>query len=392
MRSSIMPPDENGIPVWAAAGLPTEMPRCVGIVGLGLIGGSLARALKTRAGIERIIALDRDAASLQQAAADGIADQTCLLPDQTPDTIDFSVLSPAELVFICTPVHTVAAMINRISEFCMGLLTDVGSTKAAVCAAVQARNFVGGHPMAGSERVGYGASSAGLFENAVYVLCTDYSAQSRQPELQPMLRQLTAVVRSIGAFPLYLSPEDHDRAVAAISHLPHVAASALTLLAARSDQGVLARLAAGGFRDITRIASSDADLWTAICLSASPALLPLIEHYRETLAEFADALRQADAPALRQLFAEAADYRNNLPIDGRGALESLSTLTVYVPDRPGELGQVTTLLGQHGINIRNIRIRDFRTYEGGCLQILLPDSRQAKDAADLLKEAGYAVD
>lgn len=249
--------------------------------------------------------------------------------------------------------------------------------------------------MAGSERVGYGASSEGLFENAVYVLCipTDMNALNEASSaFADQMEQLESVIRRIGAFPLHLTPETHDQAVAAISHLPHVAASALTLLASRHDQGVLGRLAAGGFRDITRIASSDADLWTAICLSARPALLPLIDAYRSTLAEFAESLETGNASALRKLFADAADYRNSLPIDGRGALEALSTLTVYLSDQPGELGKVTTLLGHHGINIRNMRIRDFRTYEGGVLQILLPDSRQAKDAADLLKEAGYEID
>lgn len=395
MRSSIMPSGKSGSSIGDGAGFPNSIPHCVGIVGLGLIGGSLARALKNRAGIECIIAYDRNAESLNQALAEGMADQVFLLPDLQPDALAkpyFSALSQAEIVFICTPVHMVAELANQICEVCSGLVTDVASTKTAICSAVQANNFIGGHPMAGSERIGYGASSAGLFENAVYVLCVGENDSALSPDLQEKRLRLETVIRAIGAFPLHLSPEMHDRAVAAISHLPHIVASALTLLVARSDQGALSRLAAGGFRDITRIASSDAGLWTSICLSARPALLPLIQSYRETLAEFADALDQSDVFDLNRLFADAADYRNSLPIDGRGALESLSTLTVYVPDQPGELGKVTTLLGNHGINIRNIRIRDFRTYEGGCLQILLPDSRQAKDAADLLKESGYEVD
>jgi len=410
MRSSILMSDANG-PVPAAdvsssggisGALERRQPACVGIVGLGLIGGSLARALKKRAGIEWIIAYDRNPESLRQAQADGSVDEIHPLdPDAGTDQCvetpppDFSALSRADLVFICTPVHTVAAYAEAICAFTKGLVTDVASTKSAVCHAVHAPNFIGGHPMAGSERVGYGASAEGLFENAVYVLCVPTDSITRtaaSPAFIGQKEQLESVIRLIGAFPLHLTPETHDQAVAAISHLPHVAASALTLLASRHDQGVLGRLAAGGFRDITRIASSDADLWTAICLSAKPALLPLIEAYRSTLAEFARSLETDDADALRKLFADAADYRNSLPIDGRGALEALSTLTVYLSDQPGELGKVTTLLGQHGINIRNMRIRDFRTYEGGVLQILLPDSRQAKDAADLLKEAGYEID
>ena len=414
MRSSILMSDANGpVPatdVSSSAGISgaqdRSRPACVGIVGLGLIGGSLARALKKRAGIKWIIAYDRNPESLRQALEDGSVDEIHPLdPDTGTDTgtderfasplPDFSALSRADLIFICTPVHTVATIAEAICAVSSGLVTDVASTKSAVCHAVRAPNFIGGHPMAGSERGGYGASAEGLFENAVYVLCVpaDLNAPtSASTAFAKQLEQLETVIRRIDAFPLYLTPEIHDQAVAAISHLPHVAASALTLLASRHDQGVLGRLAAGGFRDITRIASSDADLWTAICLSARPALLPLIEAYRSTLAEFAESLETGDAGALRKLFADAADYRNSLPIDGRGALEALSTLTVYLSDQPGELGKVTTLLGHHGINIRNMRIRDFRTYEGGVLQILLPDSRQAKDAADLLKEAGYEID
>jgi prephenate dehydrogenase len=392
MRPLKMPLRDGQVQTGEKSERSSEIPRCVGIVGLGLIGGSLARALKMKAGIPRIIAFDMDQKTLSQAMDDRMIDQSHLLVQQPIDTLDFSALTEAELVFICTPVQSIPALADRIAVFCKGLLTDVGSTKSSICSAVQTKQFVGGHPMAGSERVGYGASVAGLFENAVYVLCLANPDSSLPPNLRKSIQQLENLICSIGAFPMRLTPEIHDLAVAAISHLPHVAASSLALLVARSDQGALARLAAGGFRDITRIASSDAALWTQICISARPALLPLIHAYRDTLAEFAAALDQSNEQALLHLFAEAADYRNNLPVDGRGALEALSSLTVYVPDKPGELGRVTTLLGSHGINIRNIRIRDVRTYEGGCLQILLPDGRQAKDAAARLKEAGYAID
>ncbi len=359
-----------------------------GIVGLGLIGGSIARALR-QSGTAAITACDRNAASLRQAEADGTADRTALLPDAPAESLDFSILQDADIVFICTPAETVPAFASRIARFCPGLLTDVASTKAAVCAAVQVPRFIGGHPMAGSERFGYGASSAGLFENAVYVLCPPPEPNARAEADLALLERL---VRRIGALPLRLAAAEHDRAVAAISHLPHVAAAALCLLAGRAGDPILAQLAAGGFRDITRIASSDADLWTSICRSAKPALLPLLDRYHSLVGEFAAALEADDAPALRRLFAEAAAYRDSLPVDGRGALEALSSLTVRIPDHPGVLGRVTTLLGERGLNIKNIRIRDVRTYEGGVLQILLPDSRQAQAATVCLKEAGYDVD
>ncbi len=136
-----------------------------------------------------------------------MVDEIHLLPDSS-----YSVLAQATWSF-SAPVETIVELAESICAICPGPVTDVASTKAAICATVKAVNFNGGHPMAGSERVGFGASSAGLFENAVYVLC--------QPD-----ERLMTVIRAIGAFPLYLSPQEHDEAVAAISHLPHVAASA----------------------------------------------------------------------------------------------------------------------------------------------------------------------
>ncbi|MDD2374497.1 MAG: prephenate dehydrogenase/arogenate dehydrogenase family protein, partial [Eubacteriales bacterium] len=176
------------------------------------------------------------------------------------------------------------------------------------------------------------------------------------------------------------------------SHLPHAAASALCLLAARQGDDILARLAAGGFRDITRIASSDAKLWASISLQSGGQLLTQLDEYISLLQEFRADLDAADRAGLEKFFYQAAWFRSSLPTDGRGALSAQSSLNVYVTDRPGELGRITTLLGEHEINIVNIRIREFRAYEGGCLQLLLPDSSQAVRAAWLLREEGYDCD
>jgi len=175
-----------------------------------------------------------------------------------------------------------------------------------------------------------------------------------------------------GPLRLSLEPQTHDKAVAAVSHLPHVAAAALSLLAARQGDDNLTRLAAGGFRDITRIASSDAGLWSQISLESRDQLLPLIDQYIAILQEFRHELSDGDLDHLRQYFFQASQYRGSLPVDGRGALLTQSILNVYIPDEPGVIGKVTTLLGNHAINITNLRIREFRTYEGGSLQLLLP--------------------
>lgn len=359
--------------------------QCVGIIGLGLIGGSIAKALHYRAHVP-VIGLDKDRAVIEQAKEEGVLANGAVLGSD--DASVWQLLEPCDLVFICTPAELVSQLVHQVADCTRALITDVASIKSPIMKQVSPERFIGGHPMAGSERQGYAFSSELLLENAMYVLCL------HDDTLLPygLVRRFETLIRLMGATPIHLDADTHDRAVAAVSHLPHVLASALSLLAAYEDKGTLSRLAAGGFRDITRIASSDPGLWTGISLESRDTLLPILDTYRSLLEEYTDAIRTADRDKLYRLFYQAAQYRNNLPVDGRGALAAHSTLTVYVDDKPGVLGRVTTLLGNHGINISNIRIRELRAYEGGCLQLVLPDGRQAVKAAWILKEAGYECD
>ena len=383
--------DSNNLTTGGSAVQNTTFARA-GIIGLGLIGGSIARALQCRAGIP-VVGLDIDGSVIETALSEGVlASGGVISPDDGAGTeVDrraWNLLQDCDVVFVCAPAQAVPHLVRLAAGFCPGLLTDVASVKQPIMDQVDLDRFIGGHPMAGSERQGYQFSSEFLLENAVYVLCL-------HPETQlayATLRKFEALIRLIGATPVILDAAEHDRAVAAVSHLPHVAASALALLAARSDEGSLARLAAGGFRDITRIASSDPLLWAGISLDSRSCLLPALRDYVSILNEYARAIDEKDQTALHRLFYQAAQYRNSLPVDGRGALVAHSMLTVYVSDKPGVLGQVTTLLGENGINISNIRIKELRTYEGGCLQLMLPDGNQAVKAAWLLKEAGYVCD
>lgn len=376
-----------------ATGSPAQKPfGKVGVIGLGLIGGSIARAIRRRAGLP-VVGLDLDRTVLDAAIEESVLERGAVIaPDDCSGSVTdpdaWQLLRDCDVVFICTPAHTVPRLVLLASDYCPGLLTDVAGIKQPILEQVTSDRFIGGHPMAGSERQGYRFSSETLLENAVYVLCLP--AQSRLP--YDLLRRFEALIHLIGATPIVLDAGEHDRAVAAVSHLPHVAASALALLAARSDEGTLTRLAAGGFRDITRIASSDPQLWTGISLDSRRRLLPILNDYIALLREYAQAIEAKDQGALHRLFFQAAQYRNSLPVDGRGALVAQSMVTVYISDKPGVLGQVTTLLGEQGINISNIRIKELRAYEGGCLQLMLPDASQAVRAAWLLKEAGYVCD
>ncbi len=357
-----------------------------GIIGLGLIGASLARAIGQRAGLA-VTGLDTKQEVIQQALADQVIDQGAVLqPDTSQQAL--ALLADCDLVFICTPPATVAELVNQAGDYCPGLITDVASVKEPILAQIKLDRFVGGHPMAGKEKQGYAFAAENLFENAIYALCVP--EQTSLP--YNSIKNLQDLIRRIGAEPYLLTAAVHDRAVAAVSHLPHLAAAGLALLAARTDDGALSRLAAGGFRDITRIASADPALWAAISLESKPFLLPALDSYIGVLHEYAAAIRAGDSKAVEQLFFQAAHYRNNLPAAGRGALAAASTLTVYVSDKPGVLGHITTLLGENEINISNIKIKEQRAYEGGCLQLLLADASQAIKAAWLLEEAGYECD
>lgn len=352
----------------------------VGIVGLGLIGGSLAKAVKHRTGVEKIVAVDPDVPSLEMATKEGV------ISDYSKD--DLSILSGCDLVVLCAPVDAIKAMQKELSKLDIGLITDVGSVKTPVMDAITLPNFVGGHPMAGSERHGYACSSEALFENALYVICVPDSSEISAKKLE----QFENLIRAIGAIPMRMTAKEHDARVAAVSHLPHIVASSLSLLLANLDDGAISRMAAGGFRDITRIASSDPKLWAGITENSREALIPVLEKYIDLLSTWKDALSADDKAQLEKLFAQGGCYRDHLDTNLRGALEASSMLTVYVDDKPGELARITAILGKGNINIRNINIRNFRTYEGGQVSLLLGTAKEAVEAYALLKEAGYECD
>ena len=329
----------------------------VGIVGLGLIGGSLAKAVKHRTGVEKIVAVDPDVPSLEMATKEGV------ISDYSKD--DLSILSGCDLVVLCAPVDAIKAMQKELSKLDIGLITDVGSVKTPVMDAITLPNFVGGHPMAGSERHGYACSSEALFENALYVICVPDSSEISAKKLE----QFENLIRAIGAIPMRMTAKEHDARVAAVSHLPHIVASSLSLLLANLDDGAISHMAAGGFRDI-----------------------PVLEKYIDLLSTWKDALSADDKAQLEKLFAQGGCYRDHLDTNLRGALEASSMLTVYVDDKPGELARITAILGKGNINIRNINIRNFRTYEGGQVSLLLGTAKEAVEAYALLKEAGYECD
>lgn len=357
----------------------------VTIIGLGLIGGSLARALRAKTGISEIIAVDSDSTTLGLALEQGIIDKGLSAPDS-------SVYS-SDIIFICTPVKQVLAYIDILTPETgdTTIITDVCSTKSEIMEYVErmqeAPCFIGGHPMAGTERSGFANSFAHLFENAYYVLTPASGASSES------VRTLSSVVESIGAIPLVMTAEEHDRAAGSISHLPHVLAAALVNLVRKADMGSgkMQALAAGGFRDITRIASSNPGLWESIVLSNKQQILLLLRHFDNIVDEFAGYLENECSAEIYDFFSQAGKFRDSMSDHGRGLLPAVHKLIVDVQDKPGIIGEIATILGHNNINIKNINVANSREFEQGCLVITLSDTESVNIAFDLLLQTGYKV-
>lgn len=275
----------------------------VAIVGVGLIGGSLGLALRGRGLADEVLGISRRRRTIDEAVGIGAIDSGSL-------SIDDALA--ADLIVLAAPVRGIVEAVRtlgpRLRPGCW--MTDVGSTKAEVMAAAvesiaPGAGFVGGHPMAGSEQGGVGASRADLFEGAVYVLCRSGSGDAGP---------LPSLARAVGATPVEMDPVLHDEAVARISHLPHVVVAALAEAAVSGavPAEVLRLLVAGGFKSTTRIAGSPPELWRDVCLTNRTALLAALDSFDGALARFRQALESGNASELEEAFARGGAARTVL--------------------------------------------------------------------------------
>ena len=361
--------------------------RRIAIIGVGLIGGSLAAALHELADAPHVVGIDPDADSLALALERGIIDAGFGPADADP------ALLGAELVVIATPVLAADTWLQRLGDLgYAGVVSDVASTKAAIVADAKrllgpGATFIGGHPMAGSERSGVSAADAELFRGAYYVLTPASDTETES------YRSLHRLLTAVGARVIALDATAHDEAVAAISHVPHIAASALTNLAAqRASAGSdVLRLAAGGFKDMTRIAAGSPDLWTGICLDNRDAVARGLDEFGAQLAEFASLVRGRDADGVREWLARAADVRRSLPARWVPASERLRELTVSMSDRPGAVSAITLAAARAGCNIEDIGI-DHVTEDTAVLHLLLTDEGDVEALINYLVSSGFDVD
>ncbi|HBM3881855.1 TPA: prephenate dehydrogenase [Listeria innocua] len=335
------------------------------IVGLGLIGGSIALAIKAKHPEAHIIGIDVSYHSLEVGKSLGVIDE-----------IGESILidgPKADLLIFCCPVKETEQLLTRLPGLRLKknvIVTDTGSTKGTIMEASTALResgitFIGGHPMAGSHKSGVRAAKELLFENAYYLLTpTKDVADAKVADLKQWLSGTNAKF-------LVLSPNEHDEITGMLSHLPHIVAAALVnqTQSFTEEHPAAFRLAAGGFRDITRVASSDPRMWTEISISNQKTLTKQLTIWRDSMNQALRMLESEDANSIYAFFDGAKEFRDSLPVHQGGAIPSFYDLFVDVPDYPGVISEVTRYLGEEEISLTNIKILETREDIFGVLQI-----------------------
>lgn len=356
-----------------------------GFIGLGLIGGSIARAIHAKLPDTHIIAYDTNTDSLELALQEGVIQEACSQIGEAFGSCDY--------LFLCAPVSHNDQNLLMLKEYLSPetILTDVGSVKTGIHKHIESiglnKQFIGGHPMTGSERFGYSNSKASLFENAYYILTPTREVPTEK------ISAYQTLVQTIGAIPLVLPYEQHDYVTAAISHLPHVIAASLVNLVKNADskEGIMKMIAAGGFKDITRIASSSPTMWQQICLTNTKNISSLLEQYIRNLTVFKKELDARQTDTLYHFFDEARTYRESFIIASSGPIKTEYVITVDIADKPGSIAAIASLLADHDVSIKNIGINHNRELAEGALRIEFYDDTATDRAIKILREHEYSI-
>jgi prephenate dehydrogenase len=343
----------------------------IAILGTGLIGGSIGLALRGRGDDVVVVGYDIDPAGLEGAVARGAI-------DEASESAAVAVAG-ADLVVLAMPVDRMEAVCRSIEGAVPpeAVVTDVGSSKSRIVGQGESsfgERFIGGHPMAGSERHGIDAADGDLFDGAWWILTPTHGTHSAP------YRRVASLAAAVRARPIAIAPDVHDDLVARLSHVPQIAASALVDAAATAgDREALLGLAAGGFRDVTRIAASNPDLWVAILRSNSASVLEALRGLGRRLEAVAGMLEAERWSELRDFLDRARVARTELfrkPVYAGDP----AALGFLIPDKPGVLAEVTTTAANLGVNIEDLKI--VHSTEGGRGRLVLVVS--GREAAERL--------
>lgn len=351
------------------------------IAGLGLIGGSIALSIKKEYPHKKIVGFDVSKEQMVAATKLGIIDATA-------DSF-LAGLEESSTIILATPVQQTIKMLSDIAD--SGIereltITDVGSTKQKVVhfaekALPEQYQFIGGHPMAGSHKSGVIAAKDFLFENAFYIL-TPAKETKRQA-----VDRLMDLLKGTHAHFIEMTPEEHDAVTSVISHFPHIVAASLVHQAHHFEEQfpLVKRFAAGGFRDITRIASSNPAMWRDILLHNKHKILDRFHEWKKEINRIETFVEQEDAEGLFSYFQDAKEYRDGLPLRKKGAIPAFYDLYVDVPDHPGVISEITGHLASENISITNIRIIETREDINGILRISFQTDDDRKRAEICIK-------
>jgi prephenate dehydrogenase len=361
------------------AGDPSFGAPVVAVIGVGLIGGSIGLAARERLGAQ-VRGYDPAPGVLDEARARG--------------AITHAVASPAEALqgaaaaFVAAPVGALAdavrATLDAAGPRCV--VTDVGSTKQGIVAAVDDPRFIGGHPLAGAETAGVAHARAGLFEGATWYLTPTAITEG------VLYERLYHLLADLGARPAALDAETHDRMMASVSHLPHVLANVLVAQAARALSEEGERLPATGpsFRDATRVAGANTGIWQEIYLSNADALMASIDDAMARLADVRAALATGDAAAVGRWNDGARDDRRRLlEVDLAGG--TVHELRVSVPNRPGVVAEVALALGRSSVNIVDLALYPAADMQSGSIALWIAGDDAATEAQALVGALGFPV-
>lgn len=353
------------------------------IIGVGLIGGSLALAIKQRFPSVHITGVDKSDI-LKRA-----------LKRKAIDTAERSIeraVHLANLVIIATPVSVIKNLLPRIAQAVPphALITDTGSVKQTIVKQAEHffpnGNFIGGHPMAGSEFSGIDAAHPLLFQNAIYLLTPSRSTKNQS------LHLLARFFSALDARVLIIDPSTHDSIVAAVSHLPQLAAVALmnTVGSRHTQARKHLALAAGGFRDMTRIASSPFELWKDILSFNRKEVSTVLRLYIRQLERLASDLK-SNHRKLATEFSTSRSLRSRIPRSMKGFMSALVDVTVFIEDKPGELARLTTLLAKRKINIKDMELLKVREGRGGTFRLSFENHAVAADVMHILQRNNFDV-
>jgi prephenate dehydrogenase len=357
----------------------------IAIYSVGLLGASIGLAFKESGFKGKIIGFSSKS-SLEKSIELGCIDEGYGYEELQ------NRIGDVDILFLCSPINTIIDTIKKMASMKLPdgiVITDVGSTKldiinAATCLPSHV-HFVGGHPMAGSEKSGPSAADPFLFQNAIYVLSNKNGTETDlEKSMAVMLKQY------LGCRTIFLNPSTHDHIAATVSHVPHLLAVALVLLARETDEktaGTLT-LAAGGFRDMTRIASASYPMWHDILVTNKTEIAKQLDKYIDILGSIKEMLANN---SLNTAFEKSRETRSRVSSSGKGFISQMSEVLIHAKDQPGFIASVATILTSNNINIKDIEVVKVREGEGGTIRLAFESPEISRRAISLLVEQGFSA-